>query len=258
MKTYKQFIFDSYNALKDRDDVQEAVPLLIPAAIGAAKLGGAALSAYSAYSAAKNLKKGNYKGAALDALGAIPAGGTAFKAARALGAGKNLARGASAATSAARWSSPARNRPIEKGIEMASNAVLGTGAAQAKNSSTPANSNTSAANSNTSQTSKSSTSQSTTKKKEIDLKKLPGAGIAIRTDLSSPSMRTESQAKSEQGIEDDNNTTTQNPNSDAAKRNAEAQQKAKEAEEKRKTAEAQKKKNQALNDKLRSDFAMGG
>ena len=128
MKTYKQFIFDSYDALKD---LQEAVPLLIPAAIGAAKLGGAALSAYSAYSAAQNLKKGNYKGAALDALGAIPAGGTAFKAARALGAGKNLARGASAATSAVRWSSPARNKPIEKGAEMAMNAVLGTGAAKA-------------------------------------------------------------------------------------------------------------------------------
>lgn len=252
MKTYKQFIFDSYDALKD---LQEAVPLLIPAAIGAAKLGSAALTAYSAYSAAKNLKKGKYGDAALDALGVIPGGGTAFKAARALGAGKNLARGASAATSVARWSSPARNRPIEKGIDMAANAVLGTGAAKASDSTAPANSNTSAANSNTSQS-----SQSTAKKSGIDLKKLPGAGLAIRTDLSSPTMRTKDQAKAEQGIEDDNSgsTTTQNANSDAAKKNAEAQQKAKEAEERRKAAEAQKKKNQELNDKLRPDFSMAG
>ena len=53
------------------------------------------LSAYSAYRAAQDLKKGNYGGAALNALGVLPAGGTAFKAARALGAGRNLARGAS-------------------------------------------------------------------------------------------------------------------------------------------------------------------
>jgi len=127
MKTYQQFIFDSYDALKDLENIQE-IPLLIPAAIGGAlKVGGAALSAYSAYSAAKNLKKGNYKGAALDALGTIPAGGTAFKAARTLGAGKNLAKGASTATSLTRWSSPARNRPIEKGIESATNAVANRG-----------------------------------------------------------------------------------------------------------------------------------
>lgn len=245
MKTYKQFIVDSYNALKDCDDIQEALPLVIPLAL---KAGGAALSAYSAYSAAQNLKKGNYKGAALDALGAIPAGGTAFKAVRALGASKNVARGASAATSAARWSSPARNKPIEKGIEMATNAVLGTGAAKADNSTAPANSNTSQS---------SQSSQSTAKKGGIDLKKLPGAGLAIRTDLSSPTMRTKSQAEEEQGIES-GSTTTQNANSDAAKKNAEAQQKAKEAEEKRKTAEAQKKKNQELNDKLRPDFSMAG
>lgn len=255
MKTYKQFIFDSYDALKDLENLQELVPLIAaaPAIIGgAAKLGGAALTAYSAYSAAKNLKKGKYGDAALDALGVIPGGGTAFKAARALGAGKNLARGASAATSVARWSSPARNKPIEKGAEMAINAVLGTGAAKASDSTAPSNSS----NSNTSQSNQSTAN----KTKGIDLKKLPGAGLAMRTDLSSPTMRTKSQAEAEQGIESDNSgsTTTQNANSDAAKKNAEAQQKAKAAEEKRKAAEAQKKKNQELNDKLRPDFSMAG
>ena len=260
MKTYKQFIFDSYDALKDLENLQEVVPLLIPAAIGAAKLGGAALTAYSAYSAAKNLKKGKYGDAALDALGVIPGGGLAFKGARALGAGKNLARGASAATSVARWSSPARNRPIEKGAEMAMNAVLGTGATQAKNSSTPtnsntsvtpANSNTSAANSNTSQS-----NQSTEKKKEFDPKKLPGAGLAIRTDLSSPTMITKSQAEAEQGIENDKPAST-NVDTSATQADAQAKERQK-AEAKKKAEQALKKKNQELNDKLRPDFAMAG
>lgn len=251
MKTYKQFIFDSYDALKDLENLQEVVPLLIPAAVGAAKLGSAALTAYSAYSAAKNLKKGKYGDAALDALGVIPGGGLAFKGARALGAGRNLARGASAATSVARWSSPARNRPIEKGAEMAMNAVLGTDAAQAKNSTAPANSNTSAANSNTSQS-----NQSTEKKKEFDPKKLPGAGLAIRTDLSSPTMRTKSQAEAEQGIEKDKPAST-NVDTSAAQADAQAKERQK-AEAKKKAEQALKKKNQELNDKLRPDFAMAG
>ena len=248
MKTYKQFIFDSYDALKDLENLQEVVPLLIPAAIGAAKLGSAALTAYSAYSAAKNLKKGKYGDAALDALGVIPGGGLAFKGARALGAGKNLARTASAATSVARWSSPARNKPIEKGAEMAMNAVLGTGSAKASDSTAPANSNTSAANSNT--------SQSTAKKKEFDPKKLPGAGLAIRTDLSSPTMRTKSQAEAEQGIEKDKPAST-NANTAAAQADTQSKER-RDAEAKKKALEAQKKKNQALNDKLRPDFAMAG
>ena len=93
MKTFKQF-------QEETKQLDEIAPLaLIPAAL---KLGGAALSAYSAYSAARNLKKGKYGKAALDALGVIP-GGKVFKAAKYLGAGKNLARGASAAQSAARW-----------------------------------------------------------------------------------------------------------------------------------------------------------
>ena len=104
MKTYKQFCTESYSA---RENVQEALPLAIPIAM---KVGSMALGAYSAYRAAKDLKKGNYKGAALNALGVLPAGGTAFKAARALGAGRNLAKGASAVQSVARHSSPARNQ----------------------------------------------------------------------------------------------------------------------------------------------------
>ena len=122
MKTYNQFVAESYSA---RENIQEALPLLIPAAL---KLGSLALGAYSAYSAAKNLKKGNYKGAALDALGMIP-GGAVFKGVRALGAGRNLARAASTTQSVVRNFSPnARNRAISKGIDMGA-AALGLGSA---------------------------------------------------------------------------------------------------------------------------------
>ena len=122
MKSFNQFVVESYTA---RENIQEALPLLIPAAM---KLGSMALGAYSAYSAAKNLKKGNYKGAALDALGLIP-GGVAFRGAKALGAGKHLARAASTTQSVVRNFSPnARNRAIGKGIDMATGA-LGLGGA---------------------------------------------------------------------------------------------------------------------------------
>ena len=122
MKSFNQFVGESYTA---RENIQEALPLIIPAAM---KLGSMALGAYSAYSAAKNLKKGNYKGAALDALGMIP-GGVAFKGAKALGAGKHLARAASTTQSVVRNFSPnARNRAISKGIDMAAGA-LGVGGA---------------------------------------------------------------------------------------------------------------------------------
>ena len=120
MKTYKQFCTESYSA---RENVQEALPLLVA---GGLKLGSMALGAYSAYRAAKDLKKGNYKGAALNALGVLPAGGTAFKAARALGAGKNLAKGASAAQSVARWSSPARNQVYTSAGNTGTNLVKDT------------------------------------------------------------------------------------------------------------------------------------
>ena len=125
MKTYTQFIEESHSA---RENIQEAIPLAL---IGAAKLASMGLSAYSAYSAAQNLKKGKYGDAALDALGVVP-GGVAFKGARALGASRNLARGASATQSVARNFSPnARNRAIEGGIDMATKAALGTGTASA-------------------------------------------------------------------------------------------------------------------------------
>ena len=109
----------------------EVLPLVaaVPGILaGAAKLGSAALAGYSAYSAAKNLSKGNYKGAALDALGLIP-GGAVFKGAKLLGAGKNVARAASTTQSVVRNFSPnARNRAISKGIDMGA-AALGLGSA---------------------------------------------------------------------------------------------------------------------------------
>ena len=93
MKTFKQF-------QEEVQQLDEIAPLaLIPAAL---KLGGMALTAYSAGSALNNLRKGKFKQAGLDALGAIP-GGKVFKAAKFLGAGKNLARGASALQSANRF-----------------------------------------------------------------------------------------------------------------------------------------------------------
>ena len=94
MKTFKQFQEEA----QQLDEIAPALAL-IPAAL---KLGGAALTAYSAGSAINNLRKGKFKQAGLDALGAIP-GGKVFKAAKFLGAGKNLARGASALQSASRW-----------------------------------------------------------------------------------------------------------------------------------------------------------
>ena len=127
MKTYNQFIVESYSA---RENIHEIA--FTATALGLAKLASMGLSAYSAYSAAQNLKKGKYKDAALDTLGIIP-GSVAFKGAKALGAGRNLARGASATQSVARNFSPnARNKAIDKGFDVATNAVLGSGAATAK------------------------------------------------------------------------------------------------------------------------------
>ena len=134
MKSFNQFVGESYTA---RENIMEALPLIIPAAM---KLGSMALGAYSAYSAAKNLSKGNYKGAALDALGMVP-GGVAFKGAKALGAGKHLARAASTTQSVVRNFSPnARNRAIGKGIDIATGALGLGGAATAKDTA-PAASN---------------------------------------------------------------------------------------------------------------------
>jgi hypothetical protein len=103
MKTYKQFVAESYSA---RENIQEALPALLaaPALAKAAGLAYTAYRGYQAYQAAKKAMRGDYKGAALDAAGAlIPAGGPAYKASRALGATKNLSRGASAVASGAKW-----------------------------------------------------------------------------------------------------------------------------------------------------------
>ena len=92
MKTFKQF-------QEETQQLDEIAPLaLIPAAL---KLGGAALTAYSAGSALNNLRKGKFKQAGLDALGAIP-GGKVFKGIRALGGAKNLAKAGSFVQSANR------------------------------------------------------------------------------------------------------------------------------------------------------------
>ena len=94
MKTFKQFNEES------RAQLDEIAPLaLIPAAL---KLGGMALTAYSAGSALNNLRKGKFKQAGLDALGAIP-GGRVFKGIRALGGAKNLAKAGSFVQSANRF-----------------------------------------------------------------------------------------------------------------------------------------------------------
>ena len=93
MKTFKQFQEEA----QQLDEIAPALAL-IPAAL---KLGGAALTAYSAGSAINNLRKGKFKQAGLDALGAIP-GGKVFKGIRALGGAKNLAKAGSFVQSANR------------------------------------------------------------------------------------------------------------------------------------------------------------
>tara|TARA_Y100000287_G_scaffold175255_1_gene164827 strand:- start:390 stop:1307 length:918 start_codon:yes stop_codon:yes gene_type:complete len=131
MKSFNQFVVESYTA---RENIMEVLPLVAAAVPAALKLGSLALGAYSAYSAAKNLKKGNYKGAALDALGMVP-GGAVFKGAKLLGAGRNVARAASTTQSVVRNFSPnARNRAISKGIDMGAAALgLGSGTTQMAN-----------------------------------------------------------------------------------------------------------------------------
>ena len=129
MKTFKQF-------QEEARQLDEALPLLglIPAAL---KLGGAALTAYSAGSALNNLRKGKFKQAGMDALGAIP-GGKVFKAAKFLGAGKNVARAASGLQSAARWNMTgltpnAYAKGADKVIDTATKAVTGIGKGKKSN-----------------------------------------------------------------------------------------------------------------------------
>ena len=127
MKTFKQFQEEA----QQLDEIAPALAL-IPAAL---KLGGAALTAYSAGSAINNLRKGKFKQAGLDALGAIP-GGKVFKAAKFLGAGKNLARGASALQSASRWNmtgltpnayAKGADKVIDAGVKAATSPFKGKG-----------------------------------------------------------------------------------------------------------------------------------
>ena len=111
---------------EELQDLQEAIPLAL---IGAGKLIGAGLSAYSAYSAAKNLRKGKYGKAALDAVGMIP-GGKVFKGMRALGAGKKLAKVGSAAQSATRWNLTGKTpnayaRAVDTGFDAVGHALKG-------------------------------------------------------------------------------------------------------------------------------------
>ena len=80
MKTYNQFVSESYSA---RENIQEALPL-IPVAIGAGKALSYGLAAYQAYQAAQKLRKGDYKGAAFDAALAIPSAGVAGRVGQAL------------------------------------------------------------------------------------------------------------------------------------------------------------------------------
>ena len=146
MKTFKQF-------QEETQQLDEALPALIPAAL---KLGGMALSGLSAFSAANNLRKGKFKQAAFDAIGAIP-GGRAFKLAKGLGATKNLARGASALQSANRFNltglTPnAYEKGVDKtfdvatkGVTKAGNVLLGKG----KNKNKKNNNNTTSIATNT-------------------------------------------------------------------------------------------------------------
>ena len=122
MKSFKQF-------QEETQQLDEIAPLaLIPAAL---KLGGAALTAYSAGSALNNLRKGKFKQAGLDAIGAIP-GGRVFKGIRALGGAKNLAKAGSFAQSAARWNATgltpnAYAKGADKVIDTAIKGVTGIG-----------------------------------------------------------------------------------------------------------------------------------
>ena len=114
-KTFSQFTEEAHN-------LNEALPLIIPAAM---KLGSLALGAYSAYEAGKKLKKGDYKGAALDAVGALPVGRAVSGIARGLGAGKKLQGLAGFAGNLAKYEVPNEknkliNKTIDKGIDLVS------------------------------------------------------------------------------------------------------------------------------------------
>ena len=141
MKTFKQFN-------EEARQLDEALPLLaaVPAAL---KLGGAALTAYSAGSALNNLRKGKFKQAAFDAIGAIP-GGKVFKGIRALGGAKNLAKAGSFVQSANRFNATgltpnAYAKGVDKTFDVATKAVTSPFKGNKKNTkpttTTPSNRN---------------------------------------------------------------------------------------------------------------------
>ena len=106
------------------EEVQDLHEVL-PALALAGKIIGAGLTAYSGYQAAKNLRKGNYKQAGLDAIGMVP-GGKVFKGMKFLGAGKNLAKVGSFTQSALRHGTPnAFSKAVDKGYEGLGHALKG-------------------------------------------------------------------------------------------------------------------------------------
>ena len=114
MKTFKQF-------QEETRQLDEVAPLVV-----AGKIAGAGLTAYSAYSAAKNLAKGNYKKAGMDALGMVP-GGKVFKGVRTLGGAKNLAKAGSFTQSLNRYNmtgltpnayARGTDKEFDKGVEL--------------------------------------------------------------------------------------------------------------------------------------------
>tara|TARA_A100001037_G_scaffold113364_1_gene103272 strand:+ start:187 stop:573 length:387 start_codon:yes stop_codon:yes gene_type:complete len=105
MKTFKEF-------QKETQQLDEGIPLVV-----AGKVAGAGLSLYSAYSAAKNLAKGKYRQAGMDALGVVP-GGKVFKTIKTLGGAKKLAKAGSATQSLLRHGTDnAFSRTLDKGYE---------------------------------------------------------------------------------------------------------------------------------------------
>ena len=121
MKTFKQF-------KEDNQHLPEGVGAIIG---GALKLGGKALSAYSAYKAGESLVQGKPKQAAFNALGAVP-GGKIFKGIRALGGAKNLAKAGSTAQSLTRYNvtgmTPnAYAKGVDKTFDVATKGVTNTG-----------------------------------------------------------------------------------------------------------------------------------
>ena len=121
MKTFKQF-------KEDNQHLPEGVGAIVG---GALKLGGKALSAYSAYKAGESLVQGKPKQAAFDAMGAIP-GGRIFKGIRALGGAKNLAKAGSFVQSANRFNvtgmTPnAYAKGVDKTFDVATKGVTNTG-----------------------------------------------------------------------------------------------------------------------------------